>query len=148
MKKNILFIFVLSILIFSSITNTYALTGINNVLIEPFDICESSGFLQALLIVKTLFSVVCYIIPIILIFTMSMDIYKLVSNPSDTKKVFPIIKKRLIAALIIVFIPTIVRTTMNVLGNYSDFADCWRNANSNYIETLKEKEKTNNNSNQ
>ena len=105
------------------------------------DICESSGFLQALLIIKKLFTAVCLIVPLILIFTMSMDVYKLISNPDDKKKVFPVIKKRLIAAFIILFIPTILRVTMKAMKNYNDFSTCWNNAESEKIEAIKEQEK-------
>ncbi len=107
------------------------------------DVCESSGFLQALLILKTIFVIICLLVPIILIFTISMDVYKLITNPGDTKKVFPLISKRLIAALIILFIPTIVNLSLRIIKSGSDFERCWENANSDYIESVREKEKAN-----
>lgn len=107
------------------------------------DICESSGFLQALLILKTIFTIVCLLVPIILIFTISMDVYKLVTNPGDTKKVFPVISKRLIAALIIFFVPAIINIVLHFMGSGNDVSRCYNNANSEYIEAVKVREKNN-----
>lgn len=107
------------------------------------DICESSGFLQALLILKSIFKIICLLIPIILIFTISMDTFKLVTNPGDTKKVFPVISKRLIAALVVFFVPTIINIVLNAMGQGNDVSRCYNNANSEYIESLREREKAN-----
>ena len=119
---------------------------------DPIDICETSGFLKAIQILKTLFKIVCVIIPIILIITITLDASKLISEPSDFKKVFPIIKNRLLAALIILFIPTIVKITMKVIpkdSNFDNFVKCVENATEENIQDLesREKEKANNNSN-
>ena len=107
------------------------------------DICESSGFLQALLILKTIFRIICYIVPLILIFMLSLDVYKLVSNPDDTKKVIPLVTKRLIAALIILFIPSIINLTLRVVGRGTSVQTCWNNASSEYIEAVKAREEAN-----
>ncbi len=109
------------------------------------DICTSSGFLQALYILKNIFKIVCLIVPIILIFTITMDAYKLISNPGDIKKVMPVVSKRLIAALIILFIPAIVNLTLNALGQSNDVSACWNNANPDYIEAARNREKSNRN---
>ncbi len=109
------------------------------------DICTSSGFLQALYILKSIFKIVCLIVPIILIFTITMDAYKLISNPGDIKKVMPVVSKRLIAALIILFIPAIVNLTLNALGQSNDVSACWNNANPDYIEAARNREKSNRN---
>ena len=145
MKKYLLGLLIVIVISTFFTLDVNALSGFDYVLdVEPFNICESSGALKAIYIVKILFNVVCYIVPIILIFTMSFDVYKLVSNPGDTKKVFPLVKKRLIAALVIVFTPTIIKLTMTTLGNrsnYDGFLACWGNSNPAYIEQLEQEEK-------
>ena len=113
---------------------------------DPIDICETSGFLKAIQILKTLFKIVCVIIPIILIITITLDASKLISEPSDFKKVFPIIKNRLLAALIILFIPTIVKITMKVIpkdSNFDNFVKCVENATEENIQDLESREKNN-----
>ena len=113
---------------------------------DPIDICETSGFLKAIQILKTLFKIVCVIIPIILIVTITLDASKLISEPSDFKKVFPIIKNRLLAALIILFIPTVVKITMKVIpkdSNFDNFVKCVENATEENIQDLESREKNN-----
>ncbi len=94
------------------------------------DLCESSGFLHALYIAIILFKIVCVVVPLILIFMLSLDVYKIVMDPNNTKKVIPYIVKRLLAALIIFFVPTVVTLVSNMF-NKTEWSNCLRNA-SNY----------------
>ena len=107
-----------------------------------FDLCEHSGVLYAIMILK-LFIKVCKIVaPIILIITIIMSLTKAVGNPDELKKVFPSAVKKFIAALLIFFVPTIVNYAMDNLANRdpNSFATCSTNANMDYIKQLKEKE--------
>ena len=74
---------------------------------EMLDICESSGTLQVIYIVMTAFKILKYLIPLILIVRLTIDIYPLIINVDDRKKIIDVAKKRLIAAIIIFFVPTI-----------------------------------------
>ena len=114
----------------------------NMINILSFDLCEHSGVLYVIMILK-LFIKVCKIIaPIILILTIIFALTKAVGNPDELKKVFPSAVKKFIAALLIFFVPTIVNYAMDSLANRdpNSFATCSTNANMEYIKSLKEKE--------
>ena len=110
--------------------------------ILSFELCEHSGVLYAIMILK-LFIKVCKILaPIILIVTIIMALTKAVGNPDELKKVLPSAVKKFIAALAIFFVPTVINYAMDNLANRdpNSFATCSTNANMDYIKQLKEKE--------
>ena len=114
----------------------------NMINILSFELCEHSGVLYAIMILK-LFIKVCKILaPIILIVTIIMALTKAVGNPDELKKVLPSAVKKFIAALAIFFVPTVINYAMDNLANRdpNSFATCSTNANMDYIKQLKEKE--------
>ena len=105
--------------------------------------CENSGVLYAFMVVKYFITIVKTIAPIILIFMSMRELFRAVGNPDKVKQVLPSIAKRLVAALAIFLIPTIVNYTINELAesNTDSFANCSTNANIEYIKELKDREK-------
>ncbi len=103
---------------------------------ELINICESKSVMKILYMVKVLFTIVQFAVPFILIITMSLDVYNLVADPSNTKKVFPVIKKRLIAALVIFFVPTILNLVLSALGDETSVSECWNNADPAIYESF------------
>ena len=104
--------------------------------------CDHSGVLYAVMIVKYLITIIKTIAPIILIFMSMRELFRVVGNPDKVKQVLPSIAKKLVAALAIFLIPTIVNYSINELAQYKDdsFASCSTNANIEYIKELKERE--------
>ena len=92
------------------------------------NICESEGFLHALYIILRAINIVKILVPIILIVMMSFDIFKVISDTDAVKKVKGIVIKRLLAALLIFFVPTIINLVLTSLGNSNDISTCYNNA--------------------
>lgn len=95
------------------------------------NICESSGVLRTFYILKICLSIVTTILPIIVIAMFIVDAFKAVTDgKSDSlKEVFTKNVKRLISALIVFLIPSMLNFVFTSLVSIEvDFASCWTNA--------------------
>lgn len=80
--------------------------------------CNSLDFL--LKIVATLFKTVQWVIPIIIIFLITIDVFKVVVGNADEKakqEAGSRIVKRIIYALLAFLVPMLVKMIFNVIGN-------------------------------
>lgn len=75
---------------------------------------------QISLLLKYGINIVCILLPLILIIYWTSDIIKKVFNPSDFGATFKIMGYRLACALIIFFIPTIVKYSTTLISDYDD----------------------------
>lgn len=93
--------------------------------------CESSGVLRVFYILKICLSLVTTILPIIVIVMFMVDAFKVVTDgKSDSlKEVFNKNVKRLISALVVFMIPSIMNFIFTSLVTMDvNFASCWTNA--------------------
>ena len=102
-------------------------------------LCENSGALSAILLVKNLIDIIKIGVPIILIIICAVDLLKQVINTEE--KTYQKIFKRMIAAAAVFFVPTIVSLLLDLIGT-QDFAatTCWTNANTETIAVLSARE--------
>ena len=106
------------------------------------DICESSGFLTVLHMVLIIVNILKLAVPLVLIGMLTMDIYPLIGNPGEVSKVVKKSKNRLIAAVLIFFVPTIMQIILNALGDSTTVSTCYDHAtDTGYIEDRKNAEK-------
>ena len=106
------------------------------------DICESSGFLTVLHMVLIIVNILKIAVPLVLIGMLTMDIYPLIGNPGEVSKVVKKSKNRLIAAILIFFVPTIMQLILNALGDSTAISTCYDHAtDTGYIEDRKNAEK-------
>lgn len=105
------------------------------------NLCEDSNALSAILLVKEIINIIKVIGPIILIIMCAVDLGKQAMDP-DKNKSFTKIVKRMIAAVSIFFIPTVVTLVLDLTGtqDYKTTA-CWTNANVATIESRRAYEK-------
>lgn len=104
------------------------------------NVCEQSGILSLILYVKKIIDLIRIVVPIALILMCTIDFAKMVLNP-DEKSSIPQIMKRILAAMLIFFVPTMVNILLEWAGELSfDATDCWNNANASTISTLKARE--------
>ena len=106
-------------------------------LVHGFSWCaDGSGMITVFKIIKTCLNVVRIAVPIILIVMTVLDISKNVINP-DEKDSMGKIGNRIIAAVIVFLVPTIVNLVVKIadvaLGNNSassenSLIDCWTKA--------------------
>ncbi len=107
-------------------------------------LCDKSYIVQVMLIVKTVFKLLCYLAPLIIIIISSIHIFKVVLNgkEDDLKDALKVTVKRIIAGLIIFFLPAMINYvfTSLVKGNEVDFIACFESASKEKVEKLKAKE--------
>jgi len=106
------------------------------------NLCEESNILSVILYLKEIINVIQIIIPIILIIMCAVDLGKIMLNPEDKKQ--PKIFKRMVAAVAVFFIPTILNIVLDAAGQQNFMAtDCWTNANTSTINKLRVTEQEN-----
>ena len=102
-----------------------------------FDWCNRCGVQKVMYLIKTLINIIRWVVPIGLVVMTSLDIAKKVLNP-DEKEGQKKIMHRVIAGLIVFFIPLFIRFVLGIVdkgaGNnsgtasYSSALQCWNNA--------------------
>ena len=109
--------------------------------------CGPSALLKVILFVKQLLDILKFLIPIGLIIIISIDFSKAVisSKEDEMKKNFNLAIKRLILGVAIFLIPSIIDTTMGLLGETGvGIGSCFANINEDAlvaINKMEEKEK-------
>ncbi|MBQ4031678.1 MAG: hypothetical protein II625_07975 [Bacilli bacterium] len=107
-------------------------------------LCDKSYMMQVILIVKTFFKFACYLAPIIVIIISIIHIFKVVMNgkEDDLKEAFKVTVKRIIAGLLIAFIPGIINYVFTGIVDASEveFLSCFETASKEKVEALKQKE--------
>lgn len=93
--------------------------------------CSDYGLVNLFVIAKRFFTILQIIVPIIAILFLAVNVIKMVVNP-DEKKNMKAFYNWLIAFVIIFFLPTIVNTTMGLLGENYSISSCWNNAETLY----------------
>ncbi len=105
--------------------------GIFNILIE-WDWCSQPEVIKVFDLIKSVVDIIRYIVPIVLIVLTTMDILHHVLDP-NSKDGQQKIMYRLIASVIIFFIPVIISFAFNVIDLGIGYTDsnaglkaCWR----------------------
>lgn len=105
--------------------------------------CGPSALLKTLVFIKKILDILMFIVPMGAIVIISIDLMKSVisSKEDDMKKNLNISIKRIIYAMFIFLVPSIVTTAMSLLGkNNVDFASCYNGLNLEKIAILEKEE--------
>lgn len=107
-----------------------------------FYICNTPGFLRIMYLAKICLNLIRFAIPIILILMIMIDLYKNVINPKE-KEGMKKITNRIVAAVIIFFVPTLVGVVINLIDFIMEsdtesykLSNCYTNANMACIENI------------
>ena len=107
-------------------------------------LCDKSSIVEIMLIVKTLFKITCYMAPLLVIIISIIHIFKTVLNgkDDDLKDALKVTVKRVIAGLLIAFLPALINYVFTSLikGNEVDFIACFESASKEKVESLRAKE--------
>ena len=109
----------------------------NKLLLDLSTTCGQQGLKNTVIIIKLALKWVCIIIPIILIVMCVVDLSKIVTAGDKTddvkKKAISTISTRVIFAIVIFLIPTLVNALFGILGtSFSGgegqvgFSSCWK----------------------
>ena len=105
-----------------------------------FYICDTLGFLRVMSLIRTILTIIKFLIPIGLIVWIAIDLFKNVINP-ETKDGVKKIGIRFGAAIVIFLIPTIVSGILKlfdgITGNPNyEASKCYSNATSSCLATI------------
>ena len=95
------------------------------------EICEDPAILNLILFIKSLIEMISMVVPIILIVMVTIDLVKIMMGNSDKtiKSATKTMLNRIIAAVIVFFVPTIVNLVLvNVEEDKVEKSACWTNA--------------------
>jgi len=112
------------------------------------DLCDTSNLLRIFLILKIFIKIVFNLVPVIVIITTIISFFKVVMTGSkdDIKNATGLSVKKIIAGLVVFFIPTILSFAINNLlpdgqGFVSKANQCFEAASLEKVKVLEEKEK-------
>ena len=92
------------------------------------NICEVPAFLRVMLILKYCFKIACILVPVIIIITMIVTIFKAIisGKEEDLKASFPTFVKKVIAGLLVGLMPTIIPYGISLTGEDTlyEFKEC------------------------
>ena len=89
--------------------------------------CSDPGLGFVLKILRSVFTIIEIIAPIVLIISLGILFTKLVVNPEE-KKLLKNVKNAIISCAIIFLIPVLVNLTMSILGEKYTFSECWKSS--------------------
>ena len=99
-----------------------------------FSICENPNILRVILFIKLLLNVVKFMIPMGLIIMVSLDLVKGVISGEDFGKILKASGNKILAAMIIFLLPTIVNFVLVLVDENTSYESCWTNANNDDIK--------------
>ena len=99
-----------------------------------FGICENPDILRVISFIKILINVVKFLVPMGLIIMVSLDIGKGVISGENFEKILKASGNKILAAMMIFLLPTIVNFTLVLVDETTSYESCWANANSTVIE--------------
>ena len=118
-------------------------------ILDVMETCENVALSNYLVIVKRALLLIQIIVPILLIVMTIFQFTSMINNPDD-KNGFKKLKNKILAAIIVFTIPFIVNAVMGVLGESTEFSNCWNKAgdivsgDSQYIDVYDDEGKKSN----
>ena len=105
-------------------------------------VCNNSEILSVILFIRQIMRIVLFIVPMILIVMVTIDFSKNVigNKDTDSKKNVIMAIRRIIVAVIIFLMPTIVDLFCSLVGEASFITGCWSDASIEKVTDLRNKE--------
>ena len=97
-------------------------------------ICDEPRILEVFRIIKLLITIIKIVVPLILIISGMITFIKAIQD-SETSKALNVFVKKCIAAILIFLIPTFVSIIANVVGSGTEYANCFKLATKEGIQS-------------
>ena len=99
-------------------------------------ICQLPEVLKVFRLIKIIITILKIAVPIILIVSVMLDYLRAVKDNDELSKMSKLVVTKLVAALLVFFIPTFVSIIVNTLGSDNTYAACLVDANEEKINDL------------
>ena len=97
-------------------------------------VCEDPDILNVIYIFVRLINLAVIVTIVILVIMIMVDIIKMISSGDlDTKNGKNSIVKRIVAAVLVFLVPSILNIVLSITGQTFNFGDCLNNSNREYI---------------
>ena len=96
-------------------------------ILDVLDTCNDPALSSFLASVKNIMLLIQIIVPCVLVIAATVEFVRLSINPED-KKGFRNILNKVMAAIIVFLIPVLINVVMGVVGESTEFTNCWNNA--------------------
>lgn len=96
-------------------------------ILDVMDTCNNPALSSTLASVKNMMLLIQIIVPCVLLIAATVEFFRLSINPED-KKGFRNILNKVMAAIIVFLIPVLINLVMGVVGENTEFTNCWNNA--------------------
>ena len=96
-------------------------------ILDVLETCNDSALSTFLPVVKAIMLIIQIAVPTVLLISFTVDFVKLTINP-EQKDGFRKLLNKLIAAIIVFVLPTIMNVVMGAVGESTEFSNCWNNA--------------------
>ena len=108
--------------------------------------CSSSTLAAIVSAMQKIISLIQIIVPILLMISLAMNIFKMMKTPDDKKTPKKILNS-IIAAVLVFFIPMFINLVFGLMRNSNSFTSCWNNtknpgAATDYVDPYKEEKKS------
>lgn len=101
---------------------------------NDFSLCEIPVVLQIIYFVKILINLIKFLVPMGMIIMVIIDLGKgVISGDEKTSNILKTCGNRILAAILIFLIPTIVNFTLSLVDDMTSYESCWVNANKDDI---------------
>lgn len=100
------------------------------------DLCDTVEMLETFKLIRIVINIIRYIVPIILILSMSTTLMSLIKK-GDSKDILKQLMPKAMAAILIFFVPLFVKMLLQVTNSSSQYYQCFEMATSSGIESLK-----------
>lgn len=108
-------------------------------ILDIIETCRNASLSTVLPVVKSIMLIIQIAVPTTLIISFAVEFTKLSVNPED-KNGFRKLLNKIIAAVIVFLLPVLINVVFDVVGDKTDFSQCWNNTsaginiNGNYKE--------------
>ena len=96
-------------------------------ILDVMETCNNTALSTVLPVVKGIMKMIQFAVPVALLIAFTIQFVRLTINPEE-KDSFRKILNKLIAAVIVFVLPFLINAVMGIVGESTEFTNCWVNA--------------------
>lgn len=101
------------------------------------NVCNNSGMLGIFYLCKIVIQMICYIVPVVLVLSLMIRLVKALFINEDIGVTFKSIANKIIAAILVFAVPTIINSVLVLIGGSLEYQSCFEMATLENIQMYK-----------